>query len=440
MSASGALVEPVPVAGERSVRPTRVRHAVLWLTVLAYLITYMDRVVIATAAPSIQKEYGFSLVTMGWIFAAFQFAYALFQIPGGWLGDRFGPRRALTGVVIWWSTFTAATALTWSAGSMMVCRFLFGMGEAGAFPIATRSLSRWMLPAERGWAQGLTHAGARLGGAVTPVFVALLILDFGWRMPFLLFAGVGLVWAVSWFVYYRDAPREHRGVNAAERLMIEEALGTGPARARVPWRHLLRRPQLWTLSAMYFCYAYCINIFLTWFPKYLHDARGYDLAVMGLFASLPLMAGVVGDLAGGWTSDLLVKRGAGLKLARRAVAVTGFAIAAAMMPLAAAIDAPVASIICFCVAVFGLELTVGVSWAVTLDIGGEFAGSVSAVMNTLGNLGAAIAAAVTGYIVTVAGWFPAFVVLAVLCAIAALLFLRIDASRPLAAGGEGAAA
>ncbi|VXC99238.1 putative sulfoacetate transporter SauU [Sphingomonas sp. 8AM] len=438
------MVEPaapgVESAGEQAVRPTRVRHAVLWLTVLAYLITYMDRVVIATAAPSIQKEYGFSLVTMGWIFAAFQFAYALFQIPGGWLGDRFGPRRALTGVVVWWSTFTAATALTWSAGSMMVCRFLFGMGEAGAFPIATRSLSRWMLPAERGWAQGLTHAGARLGGAVTPVFVALLILDFGWRMPFLLFASVGLIWAFAWFVYYRDAPREHRGVNASERAMIEEALGTGPARAKVPWRRLLRLPQLWTLSAMYFCYAYCINIFLTWFPKYLHDARGYDLAVMGLFASLPLMAGVVGDLAGGWTSDLLVKRGAGLKLARRAVAVTGFVIAATMMPLAAAIDAPVASIICFCVAVFGLELTVGVSWAVTLDVGGEFAGSVSAMMNTLGNLGAAIAAAVTGYIVTVSGWFPAFMVLAVLCAIAALLFLRIDASRQLIAAEEVAAA
>ena len=444
MSVSGALVEPAAPAaegvGEQLVRPTRVRHAVLWLTVLAYLITYMDRVVIATAAPSIQKEYDFSLVTMGWIFAAFQFAYALFQIPGGWLGDRFGPRRALTGVVVWWSTFTAMTALTWSAGSMMVCRFLFGLGEAGAFPIATRSLSRWMLPAERGWAQGLTHAGARLGGAVTPVFVALLILDFGWRMPFLLFAGVGLVWAVFWFAYYRDTPREHRSVNAAERAMIEGALGTGPARAKVPWRRLLAQPQLWTLSAMYFCYAYCINIFLTWFPKYLHDARGYDLAVMGLFASLPLMAGVVGDLAGGWTSDLLVKRGAGLKMARRSVAVVGFVTAAVMMPLAAAIDAPIASIICFCVAVFGLELTVGVSWAVTLDIGGEFAGSVSAVMNTLGNLGAAIAAAVTGYIVTVSGWFPAFMVLAVLCAIAALLFLRIDASKRLATADEVPAA
>lgn len=431
LPASGAAAAPA--------RPTRARHVVLWLTVLAYLITYMDRVVIATAAPVIEKEYGFSPVTMGWIFASFSIAYALFQIPGGWLGDRFGPRRALTGVVLWWSTFTAATAMTWSAGSMMVCRFLFGMGEAGAFPIATRSLSRWMLPSERGWAQGVTHAGARLGGAVTPVFVALLIVQFGWRMPFLAFAVLGVAWAALWFWYYRDTPREHASVNAAELEMIEGALGAGRARVSVPWRHLLANSQLWVLSAMYFCYAYCINIFLTWFPKYLHDARGFDIALMGLFASMPLMAGVVGDLLGGWVSDLLVKRGAGLKMARRSVAVVGFLTAAVMIPLAAAADGHVASILFFCVALFGLELTVGVSWAVTLDIGGEYAGSVSAVMNTLGNSGAAVAAAVTGYIVTMSGWFSAFAVLSALCLIAAALFLKIDASRKLR-DGQGAMA
>jgi sugar phosphate permease len=422
----------------RAARPTRARHVVLWLTVLAYLITYMDRVVIATAAPSIQREFGFSDQTLGWIFASFSIAYALFQIPGGWLGDRFGPRRALTGVVVWWSAFTAITATTWSAGSMMVTRFLFGMGEAGAFPIATRSLSRWMLPAERGWAQGVTHAGARLGGAVTPALVATLILAFGWRMPFFLFALIGLGWAALWFWYYRDTPREHKSVNPAELEMIEGALGRGKARVSVPWKKLLSRPELWTLSAMYFCYAYSINIFLTWFPKYLADARGFDIVAMGVFASAPLAAGVVGDMAGGWFSDLMVKRGAGLKMGRRVVAITGFAIAAIMIPLAAASEGHVASILFFCVALFGLELTVGVSWAVTLDIGGEYAGSVSAVMNTLGNIGAAIAAAVTGYIVAANGWFAAFAVLSVLCVIAALLFTRIDASRQLYVPEEAA--
>src|SRR6266516_1984683 len=155
-------------------RATRVRHIVLGLTVAAYMITYMDRVVISTAVPVIQKEFGFSLITMSYIIASFRWGYALFQIPGGWLGDRIGPRRALALIVTWWSLFTSATALTWSALSMAVCRFLFGVGEAGAFPIATRSLSRWMLPDERGWAQGVTHAGSRLAAALTPPLVVAI--------------------------------------------------------------------------------------------------------------------------------------------------------------------------------------------------------------------------------------------------------------------------
>src|SRR5438874_518699 len=167
--------------------PTRLRHVVLGLTIAVYLITYMDRVAISAAVPSIQKQFGFSLVAMGWILGAFQWAYAIFQIPGGWLGDRFGPRRALTAIVVWWSVFTVATTMAWSAVSMAAIRFLFGMGEAGSFSVATRSLSRWMLPTERGFAQGATHAGARLGAALTPALAAFLIVSYGCRAPFIFF-------------------------------------------------------------------------------------------------------------------------------------------------------------------------------------------------------------------------------------------------------------
>ena len=413
-------------------RATRVRHAVLWLTVLAYMITYMDRVVISTAAPAIQQEYGFSNVTMGWIFFAFQISYALFQIPGGWLGDRIGPRRALTWVVTWWSAFTALTVTAWSASSMIVIRFLFGMGEAGAFPIATRSLSRWMLPSERGWAQGVTHAGARLGAAMTPVLVAFLILQYGWRAPFLIFALVGLVWAAAWFYYYRDNPREHGSVNAEELEKIEAALGNRSSlRKSVPWKRLLANRTIWLLSAMYFCYGYSIVTFLAWFPKYLSEARELDLAQMGIYASVPLAAGVLGDLAGGYFSDGLLKRSGNLKMARRLVAIAGFLIAGVMVPLAATSADPMVSIAFFALAVFGLELTVGVSWAVTLDIGGEYAGSVSAVMNTFGNIAGALTAAATGYIVTHSGWSEAFYVVAAFCFMGAILFLWLDASKRL---------
>ncbi len=412
-------------------RPTRVRHAVLWLTVLAYMITYMDRVVISTAAPAIQAEYGFDNITMGWIFSAFQISYALFQVPGGWLGDRFGPRRALTWVVTWWSAFTAMTAAAWSAGSMIVVRFLFGMGEAGAFPIATRSLSRWMLPSERGWAQGVTHAGARLGAALTPVLVAFLIASYGWRAPFLIFAFLGLGWAAFWFLWYRDNPRDHQGVNEGELEKIEAALGNRAARKSVPWGKLLGNRQIWLLSAMYFCYGYCIVTFLAWFPKYLSEARDFELTQMGIYASVPLAAGVLGDLAGGWLSDGWLKRTGNLKLARRGIAVAGFLIAGVMVPLAATAGDPMVSVAFFALAVFGLELTVGVSWAVTLDIGGEYAGSVSAVMNTFGNTAGAITAAATGYLVVHSGWTSAFYVVSAFAFAGALLFLWLDASRRL---------
>src|SRR5262249_51199378 len=159
----------------------------------------------------IRKELGFDLVTMGWILASFRWAYSIFQIPGGWLGDKIGPRKALSLIVTWWSMFTAFTALAWNAASMIAIRFVFGMGEAGAFPIATRSLSRWMLTKERGHAQGVTHAGSRLGAALAPPAVVWMIAGFGWRMPFMVFGAIGVAWAVVWFIYYRDSPEEHKG-------------------------------------------------------------------------------------------------------------------------------------------------------------------------------------------------------------------------------------
>src|ERR1700684_3503101 len=165
-------------------RPSHVRHVVLGLTVAAYMITYMDRQILAVARPVIRDELQISLVMMGWITSSFRLAYALFQIPGGWLGDRFGARRALTLVVSWWSAFTALTGLAWNAVSMLTIQIFFGMGEAGAFPIATRSLAGWMRPTERGFAQGVTHAGSRLGGAMTPPLVVLIIAKFGWRAAF----------------------------------------------------------------------------------------------------------------------------------------------------------------------------------------------------------------------------------------------------------------
>jgi sugar phosphate permease len=405
---------------------------VLVMVVMVYFITYLDRVLLSNALPVIQKEFGFSLASMGLILGCYQWAYALFQIPGGWFGDRAGPRIALASVVIWWSVFTFITGFSMSVTMMMICLFLIGMGEAGAFPISNRALSRWMLPAERGFAQGATHAGSRLASAATPMIVAALIASYSWHVPFYLFAAIGVIWAVAWFSFYRDAPREHHGVNAAEREKIEAALGTPKPRQPIPWRMILGSRQMWVLAAMYFCYGYAINMFLAWYPKYLDGARGYTLAEMGFFASLPLAAGVVGDIMGGVISDYIIHKTGRIKFARSSVSIFGFLLAAVCVPLAVLEPDRYLSAALFAGAVFGLELVVGNAWAVTLDIGGSFAGSCSAVMNTFGNIGGAIVATATGFIVNAYGWNAAFYAVAALAVLGAILFTQIDAGRKLA--------
>jgi sugar phosphate permease len=416
-----------------SSRPTRVRLMVLAMVVMVYFITYLDRVLLSNALPVIQKEFGFSIASMGLILGCYQWAYALFQIPGGWFGDRVGPRIALASVVIWWSVFTFITGFSMSVTMLMVCLFLIGMGEAGAFPISNRALSRWMLPAERGMAQGSTHAGSRLAGALTPMLVATLIGMYGWHMPFYLFAVIGIVWAVVWHFWYRDVPREHPGVNDAEREKIEAALGTASKkRPPIPWKLILSSRQMWVLAAMYFCYGYSINMFLAWYPKYLDGARGYTLTEMGFFASLPLAAGVVGDIMGGVMSDAIIHRTGRIKFARASVSILGFLLAAICVPLAVLEPDRYVSAALFAGAVFGLELVVGNAWAVTLDIGGSFAGSCSAVMNTFGNIGGAIVATATGFIVNAYGWNAAFYAVAALAVVGAVLFTQIDAGRKLA--------
>jgi sugar phosphate permease len=415
------------------VRPTHTRHVVLALIVAAYMITYMDRVNIASAVPVIQKDMGFSMITIGWIFASFRWGYAFFQIPGGWLGDRIGGRRALALVVVWWSVFTSLTAFAWNAPSMGVFRFLFGVGEAGAFPIATRSLSRWMLPTERGFAQGITHAASRLGAALTPALVVMMMIRFGWRMPFLVFGLIGLGWSALWYWYYRDTPAQHSRINLGERRLIEDSIGIrGAGVHSVPWRRILRSPSLWTLSLMYFCYGYSIDIYLDWFPKYLNEHRGFNLTQMGIYASLPLFAGAAGDLLGGTVSDRYAKRFGNLKVARRAVALVGFLLAAVFILPATFTQNSTASVLYSCVAVFGLEVTVGVAWAIPLDIGGDYAGSVASVMNTFGNLGSAVSPVLLAYLVGLYGWNMPFLVCSVLCLGGAVLSLGINADRKIA--------
>ncbi len=412
------------MADTASAQPSRGRWYVLLLISAMYLITYLDRVNISTAAPQISKEFGFDKVTMGFIFSAFVWAYALFQVPGGWLSDRFGARGVLTGVVAYWSLMTAATAAAFSGASFILVRFLFGVGEAGAFPGATRAMQLWYPRRERGLVQGVTHSASRLGAALAPPIVVLIMSQFGWRPVFYICGAVGLLWSLWWALSYRNLPEEHSLVNKAE---LELIRGRGPngeinpppieKQTNVPWGTLIGSGNMWAIMFAYFTYVYCLWIFLSWLPSYLIEVRHFTLIKVGIFASLPLFAGVVGDTVGGVATDWLLKATGSAKIGRRVVAIVGLlGCAACIVPAALTEDAYVA-VYGLTASMFFLEFTIGPSWAVPMDTGGKYSGTVSGMMNMAGNFGGAISPIVFGYLAQGGNWQAPFIVAAALLVI-----------------------
>ena len=410
-------------------RRSRGRWYILGLICLMYLITYLDRVNISTAAPMISKEFGFSKITMGVIFSAFVWAYALFQVPGGWLNDRFGARPVLGTIVAYWSVMTAATAAATGAASFIALRFLFGIGEAGAFPGATRSMQLWYPREERGLVQGLTHSASRLGAAIAPPLVVFIMKYWGWRSAFYVCGAVGLVWSIWWFISYRNLPEEHALVNQAELKHIRGVDSAGTAKqavierkASVPWSTLLRSPNMWAIMCGYFTYVYCLWIFLSWLPSYLIEFRHFTLLKVGLFASLPLLAGVVGDTVGGLSTDWLLKKTGSAKLARRSVAIVGLLGCCTFIVPAALTANAYTAVYCLTASMFFLECTIGPSWAVPMDTGGKYSGTVSGMMNMAGNFGGALSPLVFGILVQYGNWQAPFIVAAVLLVIGACVW------------------
>jgi sugar phosphate permease len=403
----------------QQIHATRGRWYILLLISLMYLITYLDRVNISTAAPVISKEFGFDKITMGAIFSAFVWAYALFQVPGGWLGDRLGPRRILTAIVTYWSVMTAATAMAGSAVSFIVVRFLFGIGEAGAFPVATRAMQLWYPREERGFVQGITHSASRAGAAIAPPIVVAIMSTLGWQWVFYICGAVGLVWAAWWYFSYRDLPEDHPMVNQIELQRIRGLDRAGninqpatEAKASVPWATLLRSPNMWAIMCAYFTYVYCLWIFLSWLPSYLVEFRHFTLIKVGIFASLPLWAGVIGDTVGGLATDWLLKKTGSAKLARRTVAIVGMLGCCVFIVPAALTEDAYTAVYCLTAALFFLECTIGPSWAVPMDVGGKYSGTVSGMMNMAGNIGGALSPLVFGFLVQYGNWQAPFIVAA----------------------------
>ena len=376
-----------------SVQPTRARYGVLGFMLLLAAIAYLDRVCIAIAAPSIKSDLGLSDAQMGYVFSAFTFAYALMEVPSGWLADRFGPRLMLTRIVIWWSLMTATTGAAAGFMSLLFVRTLFGIGEAGCFPSMSRAFARWLPAREHGRAFGLAVMTGALGGALTQPLVVWMLQRMSWRHTFPVFGAIGLAWALAWLWWFRDNPHHHASVNQAEL----EFIGTPPPvpQERMPWRNVLANRSVWAICGMYFGVIYGWYFFLTWMPTYLMRARGFDLKQAGWLAALPLVGIATGVFCGGIWSDILVRR-CGLKIGRRTPGVVGLPVAAVAIVAGVRTSNAVAAAWLLAIAAMLAALAVAPGWAVSLELGGQHAGVVTGAMNMFGNLGGAMSPLIVG--------------------------------------------
>jgi len=413
-------------------RVMKVRYLMLGLMCLMYFIAYIDRVNISIVGPMLKEEMALTPMQLGLVFSAFAYPYAAMQIYGGWLADKFGPRLVLGVLSTIWAAATILCGLSWGLTSLILFRVMLGIGEGGAFPAATRAFTYWMPSTERGFAQGITHSFARLGGAVTPPIVLLIVAAYGWRESFMILGAVSLVWTCFFVWMFRDTPLEHKWVKPAElkEIGIDAADMKKAAGGKTPWSQMVKR--MWLVTLVDFCYGWSLWVFLTWLPSYLKDARGFDMKQLALFTALPLMAGVVGDTLGGVVSDFIYKKTGNLKLARRSVLVVGLGGALVFIVPAIYTQTAVTAVILLAASFFFLELTNAVLWSLPLDIAGKYAGTAGGMMNTGFGLAGMISPLAFGYLIQSTGSYEIpFLISAGLLALAVLCSLWIDPTNKI---------
>ena len=395
----------------------RATHLVLGLVCIMYFITYIDRVNIATAASAIQKELGLNNTELGLAFSAFAYPYLLFQVIGGWVGDRFGPRKTLFWCGAIWAVATMLTGLVTGLFTLFLVRVLLGFGEGATFPTATRAMQDWTPAGKRGFAQGITHAFARLGNAATPPLIAALMVVVTWRGSFVLLGIVSLVWVVVWAFYFRNDPKDHPGITEAELQELPPRLPQATKR-QVPWGPLVRR--MWPVTLTYFCYGWCLWLYLNWLPLFFKNTYSMDIKKSAIFASGVFFAGVVGDSLGGVISDAIRARTGNVRVARLSVIVGGFVGAfLSLLPILFYRDLTVAAL-CLSGGFFFSEIIIGPIWSVPMDIAPKYSGTAAGLMNSGSALAAIVSPLFAGYLIDITGnWYLPFLLTMVLLAIGA---------------------
>jgi MFS family permease len=408
---------------KRLLRPTNVFLVVL---ALMYFLTYLDRVNVSTAAAGFSKDFDLNKTQIGLVFSAFAYPYLVIQIIGGWISDRFGARRTLIACGLIWAAATAITGLAGGLTSLIIARVLLGFGEGATFPAATSAMSRWVVKEQRGFAQGFTHAAARIGNAAAPAVVVAIMASYGWRASFFVCALLSFAWVGLWAATFTEYPKDHPRASALELSNLPPPRSAS-AKA-VPWSRLIAR--MTPVTIVYFCYGWTLWLYLSWIPQYFLHSQHLDLKQSALFASSVFFAGVVGDTLGGIITDRLLKSSKRLEVARSyMVCVCMFLTLVSLIPLMFTHSLGL-SLACLSAGFFFAEMTIGPMWAIPMDISTEFSGTASGIMNTGSALAAIISPVVAGYLIDVSGnWQLPFVGSMLLMAVGLVLSLRMHPEK-----------
>ncbi len=432
----------------RPVRPSGVRWQILGLMLLLSMITYLDRVNVSIAARHITNEYHLTDLQMGKIFSAFILAYGIFQVPGGWLADRFGPRRVLTFAVIWWSAFTALTAYAGDlfggavpvVFSFCLVRFCLGMGEAAAWPSFNRTIASWMAKKERAFATSVPLAGGGVGAAITPPLIAWLMLTYGWRESFLICALLGVAVGALWCILSRDTPQQHPRVNTAELELIHPTPERAPIIADLnsipvkltPWAALLTEKNVWLLFCSAMTCGYMVYIYMTWFFTYLVEQRHLSQMKSSYYTIGPFIAMAIMTPIGGAMSDVIARKSS-LRFGRRLISMGGMFAAGLALIIGARVESIAVAIVWLSFGAGAIYFSLASHWATTIDISEKHAGTVSGMMNWGGNVGGVLSPILTPIFARKLGWVPALEIAAVIIILGGMLWFQIDPNRKLAA-------
>ncbi|OWW25323.1 MFS transporter [Zobellia sp. OII3] len=409
-----------------------IRYRMVFGTFILSMIVLFDRILISVAKDPVANDLGLSDKQMGWVLSIFALGYALFQTPSGYLADKFGARKILTAVVGLWSVFTALTGAVFGFGALLVVRFLFGVGEAGAFPCMARAIFNWIPVKERGLVHGINFSGGRLGAAIALPIVAWLIALTSWRMSFVILGAIGVIWALMWYWWYRDVPREHKSMSENELALIEADTQKAP-KEKVPlsFAKMFGSKAMWLLMGQYFSSNFTFFFCLTWLFPHLKTQYNLDIVEAGFYSSAPFLFGALGNWVSGYMVDAIYKKG-GWNLSRKLPAIIGFSLAAIGLVGSVYMNDVLGAVIFISMAVFGADMTLSPSWSVCLDVGKEYSGAVSGTMNMAGNLGSFFTALAFPYLVAFTGSnTPFFFLAAALNILAIPMWMAIKPQTPL---------